>query len=202
MTSTPCRVPECKNPSCSLKHQLCAGHLHRLYQGKGLGGAEFPPRTIPLIKSCQRCGKAFSARTTGVLNRKRFCGSMCAGVGLGTTRSDLLPSEHPTTIDIAWAAGLYEGEGSAGDTKATRTNSRADTLAKVGQKDPWILHRLKALFGGHIYRYRLKGGEFFYVWQVHGTLARGFLMTIYSRLSPRRRTQVRIALGHQSQGAA
>jgi hypothetical protein len=60
----------------------------------------------------------------------------------------------------------------------------------VAQKDTWILERLKALFGGTIG----STNPGMSAWQIHGARARGFLFTIYSLLSPRRKVQVRKAL--------
>ena len=112
---------------------------------------------------------------------------------LGMTRKYLLPTKHPTTLDIAWAAGIYEGEGTCD------LGSTAHTC--ISQKDREILDRLRALFGGKITAKISKtpGGrvtdEPIYLWQMSGALARGFLMTIYTFLSARRKTQVRSALG-------
>jgi hypothetical protein len=92
-------------------------------------------------------------------------------------------TEHPGSLDIAWAAGIYEGEGWVQLNNTTR--------AAVGQKDVWLLERLKALFGGSIYS---AGNGREHVWAISGSRARGFLFTIYCFLSPRRREQVRKAL--------
>jgi hypothetical protein len=90
--------------------------------------------------------------------------------------------EHPTTVDIGWAAGFFEGEGSVG--------FQASPVAKVGQKDAWPLERLQRLFGGSFAKTSWGGLQ----WSLHGSQARGFLLTIYSLLSPRRRAQVREVL--------
>lgn len=111
---------------------------------------------------------------------------------LGKSLPSLAPTEHPTLLDIAWAAGIYEGEGCV-------TRHKYGGGVRVGQKEPWILHRLRALFGGHI------GGQFQHhtnawsagsrvnTWDLSGPRARGFLMTIYPFLSPHRRAQIRAA---------
>lgn len=87
---------------------------------------------------------------------------------------------HPTALDIAWAAGIYEGEGSAGYSGVS-----------VGQRDTWILERLRDLFGGTV-RYD-RSVELWY-WYVSGARGRGFLMTVYMFLSPWRREQARRAI--------
>jgi hypothetical protein len=94
---------------------------------------------------------------------------------------------QPLALDIAWAAGIFEGEGSVGFN-----NSSAS--AAVAQKDSWLCVKLQELFGGSINYY--EGGNppirpcMYYRWQVHGSRARGFLMTIYAFLSPRRKGQI------------
>ena len=80
-----------------------------------------------------------------------------------------------TIKDIAWAAGIYEGEGTFSSGKS----------ARVTQKDPWLVYRLKDLFGGTI---SVHNG--YYYWTVCGSDARGFLLSIFSFLSPRRRAQI------------
>ena len=93
-------------------------------------------------------------------------------------------------LDIAWAAGIYEGEGDVSQTQ------KLFRIA-VNQKDPWILHRLRTLFGGSVKKYvtrgYLKHCEF-YRWCLHGPRARGFAMTIWHFLSPRRKGQIRPGL--------
>lgn len=86
--------------------------------------------------------------------------------------------------DIAWAAGIFEGEGTAGHWDGS-------TKVHVVQKGDWLPLRLQALFGGGIY-FKSKGR--YALWSLGGPRARGFLLTIFPFLSPRRREQVRRAL--------
>jgi hypothetical protein len=102
---------------------------------------------------------------------------------LGYCKPGLEATEHPSTRDIAWAAGIFEGEGSV-------SSARSCILA-IEQKDPWILWRLKALFGGNVYRRSTKE---IWGWQVSGARARGFMMTIFVFLSPRRKEQIKTVL--------
>ena len=104
-----------------------------------------------------------------------------------STRKYLLPTERVTTLDIAWAAGVYEGEGWIGGRSIAVT---------ISQKDRWLLDRLRALFGGHICSYPDKrdSTRTYHIWQVGGALASGFIQTIYKFLSPRRRKQALIAI--------
>lgn len=102
--------------------------------------------------------------------------------------------EHPTNLDIAWAAGIFEGEGWCGRTVRYKNGTGTGTRLSVGQKDRWLLDRLQALFGGTISVNHQRFGEFWY-WRLSGPRCRGFLMTIYKFLSPRRKAQARNALG-------
>lgn len=97
---------------------------------------------------------------------------------------------QPTIRDIAWAAGLFEGEGCA--LYGTQT-----TRVSVSQNGRWVLDKLSTLFGGAV---RMGGTNNRlsknpqWVWIVSGARARGFGLTIYSFLSPRRKEQMLRAL--------
>jgi hypothetical protein len=95
-------------------------------------------------------------------------------------------------LDIAWAAGVYEGEGTV------RSRHKRTIEMSVAQKDVWLLERLRDLFGGTIYQSKSqnsRGTKYTIAfWNLYGTRARGFLMTIYSFLSPRRRDKIREVL--------
>lgn len=93
-------------------------------------------------------------------------------------------TKSPTTFDIVWAAGIFEGEGSSRYSCGT-------THVTVPQKDPWILYRFQEFFGGHISQRKTNN---IHTWSISGTRARGFLMTIYSFMSPRRKEQIKAAL--------
>lgn len=108
----------------------------------------------------------------------------CAKISLGLMRLSmrsgrLAPTEKATSNDIRWAAGFYEGEGSVHCQNGN---------AHISQKDPWMLERMKALFGGAIYKEKSRE---LYVWNICGARARGFLQSIYGLLSPRRQKQIR-----------
>ena len=104
----------------------------------------------------------------------------------GRMKPGLEATVSPTTHDITWAAGLFEGEGSV----ASRGQC---AVAQMSQKDVWVLQRFKELFGGSISAYTCNGDRQTAMnkWMISGARARGFLMTIYGRLSPRRKEQVR-----------
>ena len=102
---------------------------------------------------------------------------------VGRPRTTMVAIVSPTARDIAWAAGLYEGEGYCG------FSNRTMKLA-LSQKDPWILHRLRCLFGGSVWVNPTEGTGRVSQWRIFGARAHGFALTIYSYLSPRRRIQV------------
>ena len=153
---------------------------------------------------CQGCGKRYTVKRVGGWRTRRFCGQSCwmkhrhatTHYRIGWVKPGLDPTERPTVRDIEWVAGVYEGEGSCGHA---RGSSGGTTHATVGQTDKteWLVRRLQALFGGSVYRSSRKRGNPNFdarSWHIHGARARGFLMTIYFRLSPRRQAQLRKAL--------
>jgi len=87
-----------------------------------------------------------------------------------------------TSLQIAWAAGIYEGEGSCGWTGRHKNCQEAIIV----QKDRWLLEKFVELFGGRISTHGSCSK-----WKVTGPTARGFLMTVYTFLSPRRKEQVK-----------
>lgn len=110
-----------------------------------------------------------------------------SGVAIGwkkTQRSTRVPS----LLDLAWAAGIWEGEGSICASKT----GRFSFSTRVIQKDKWILLRLQELFGGSI-GVHSRSSDCHHLC-VSGTRARGFIYTIFTFLSPRRRAQVRTVL--------
>lgn len=121
-----------------------------------------------------------------------------SGVGRGgpgiprPVKESMLATEHPTTLDIAWAAGIFEGEGHA-DNSAYKSGGLS-TRVKIAQKERWILDRLRARFGGSVFE-TTSYKHSYPQWQVAGVLARGFLFTIFTFLSPHKRLQVKRALG-------
>jgi hypothetical protein len=97
--------------------------------------------------------------------------------------------------DIAWAAGFYEGEGSVSAPTAKDRTQRV----QITQKTRWSLDKMVQLFGGKVYFYsypatNTRPGREYFHYSLHGPAARGFLMTIFSFLSPRRREQITKAL--------
>lgn len=91
----------------------------------------------------------------------------------------LEPTKVPTAMDVAWSAGIYEGEG------CCQCSGRGRFGLRVTQKDPEILYRLRDWFGGSITRQGVCK-----VWLACGDRARYFIALIYPFLTARRRFQV------------
>ena len=107
---------------------------------------------------------------------------------------------HPTTLDIVWAAGIYEGEGCV--SRKGEGGMRTEVVC-VSQKHRWILDRLCAFFGGSVGISHYGAGSRYakhelFVWNICGARARGFLMTVYQFLSPHRRLRAKQVLGESS----
>ena len=99
-------------------------------------------------------------------------------------RPDLDATKTPTEIDVAWSAGIYEGEGHCrlcGKTKRGLS-------AAVVQKDPELLYRLRDWFGGRVGVHNAKQGT--HVWECNGDRCRLFLALIYGFMTARRRQQI------------
>jgi hypothetical protein len=155
-----------------------------------------------VMKPCHKCGKEMRAERAGTLRERKFCSRHCSAARPlhHRHRANLkrFPAiEHPTMMDIGWAAGLYEGEGSV----AKRQNAPA-LMVTIPQVDRWILDRMARLFGGsvffHSYAEKREGPSKgtirkFYRWFVNGPRAMAFMLTIYSFLSPRRKMQFQMA---------
>ena len=111
---------------------------------------------------------------------------------MGKVNAYLAATLSPTALDIAWAAGVFEGEGCA----QRRKDALNGLSVVICQKEPWILHRLRDRFGGSL-RFNCPnsgiaprtGSKRICRWVITGTRARGFLMTIYRFLSPHKQAQ-------------
>jgi hypothetical protein len=100
-------------------------------------------------------------------------------------------TKRPTRLDIAWAAGVFEGEGNA---HRSQNNERV----VVVQKDRWLCDELQNFFGGGICSKARDNGiwpkTYFFQWQLSGKRAEEFLLAVYPFLSPRRKRQVEVTL--------
>lgn len=92
------------------------------------------------------------------------------------------------TIDVAWAAGFLEGEGSFGYSGTARVSA-----AQV-QKEP--IDRLVSLFGGRTYLRETRGFSTLpiWVWQLDARKSIQVMMTLYALMSPKRRDEIERAL--------
>jgi hypothetical protein len=105
---------------------------------------------------------------------------------------------HPgnvTPIDVAWLAGLVEGEGNIS------VNGRSLTI-RIKMTDHDVILRAAGLLEGKIYPTPVPDGQKpQWLTQVKGSLAAAWAMTLYPWLGIRRRQQVRDGLAHwRSQG--
>lgn len=93
------------------------------------------------------------------------------------------------TVDIAWLAGLLEGEGSF------RMSGRSIAIS-VSMTDRDVIDRAATLMRGRVFALRAHLPHYKPPWraQVKGPRAAGWMMTIYELLGMRRRQQVGHAL--------
>lgn len=106
---------------------------------------------------------------------------------------NILVEYKPTATDIAWAAGIYEGEGHASSGGKGSYGGR--TIAIVSQKDPELLYRLRSMFGGRIEMTRANTDKFLHKWVIYGDYARSFFALIWPYMTARRRGQIEKANG-------
>jgi hypothetical protein len=99
-------------------------------------------------------------------------------------------SSAATMIDIAWLAGLVEGEGNIS------VNGRSFTI-RIKMTDHDVILRASNLLGGKVYPSPVpKNRRPQWLTQVKGATAAGWAMTLYPWLGVRRRQQVRDAVAH------
>jgi|SRR5207302_1628726 len=98
-------------------------------------------------------------------------------------KSSLDASLPPSDENIAWLAGIYEGEGSV---HYTRHHGR-HVFVQIGQKDRWILDKIRAFVGGGI---SYNSHTRIHLLQLYGERAKLFLWLIYPYLSPHRQQQI------------
>jgi hypothetical protein len=104
-------------------------------------------------------------------------------------RQGLDAVRRPTAIEVAWAAGIYEGEGSC----VTAGEKRNSFDVRICQKDPELLYRLRDLFGGSVKSYDRKfNGVVRPIshWKISGDRGRTFIGVIYPFLTARRKEQI------------
>ena len=98
-------------------------------------------------------------------------------------KPELEATKIPTATDIAWSAGIYEGEG----TCRLCGHTKRGFMVTVPQKDPELLYWLRDWFGGSIRGLNKSGCH---SWEICGDRARIFIALIYEFLTARRKGQV------------
>jgi hypothetical protein len=99
-------------------------------------------------------------------------------------KPELDATKVPNEIDIAWAAGIYEGEGHCrlcGHTKR-------GFMVQIVQKDPELLYRLRDWFGGSVSGVRK--GNSCHSYDICGDRARIFIALVYKFMTVRRKAQI------------
>lgn len=95
--------------------------------------------------------------------------------------------KSPNLIDIGFAAGFFEGEGSI--------SLQQGLQVKIGQNDREVLDKIRDYFGGKVYGpYKGPTGNEHYYLTISKERAIGFLLTIFTLLSRSRREQIKGAL--------
>lgn len=98
----------------------------------------------------------------------------------------------PSKQDVAWAAGIFEGEGWSGSNIGkAKAQLGASPQVKVQMTDLEPPERLFRLFGGGFHRKSrdTRAKKPVYCWSASGERARQFLRDIFPYLSPRRQSQ-------------
>lgn len=94
-------------------------------------------------------------------------------------------------LDLGWAAGFLEGEGSFVVCGRYGGTDRGIVL-RAGQNEIEPLEKLKRLFGGHI----SQGADRHYSWGLTGHKAFGLAMTLWTLMGQRRRGQIEACIEH------
>lgn len=104
----------------------------------------------------------------------------------------------PTTLELAWAAGLIEGEGTFNRTGGKHPTIHTERIG-VRQVNRECIDRLQRLFGGSVNpvdysKNPISKATILWHWGVYGARARGVMQTLYAFFSQQRRQQIRRAL--------
>jgi len=94
-----------------------------------------------------------------------------------------------TTQQLEWAAGFMEAEGCF-------HHSKRQIIIAAAQVKEGPLEKLQAMFGGHLYVKNQKNGNKnkCQVWQETNQRAAEISMTLFCLLSPKRQTEIKLAL--------
>lgn len=107
------------------------------------------------------------------------------------------PTVEATEVDVAWAAGFLEGEGTFCGSPAGENPARpgykigGDTCVKAAQVNVEPLYRLQVLFGGSVRLQQRRGigRQEIYLWCISARKARRCIDLVLPYLSGRRHDQ-------------
>jgi len=98
-------------------------------------------------------------------------------------------------LDMAWLAGLLEGEGSF--VLNRRSNGKCDVRIQIAMSDEDVISRVALLLTKGKYRiWDRKGYKMQFLLRVTGTRAAGWMMTLYGLMGLRRRERIRELLAY------
>lgn len=148
-------------------------------------------RAAPRKRTCERCGAEYLRPPTLAdwqWNRRRFCSRRC----LHLVDPVATP---PLTHEVAWAAGLYEGEGTAG-----LFGKRVTTAVAILMTDLEPLERCRDALGlGYVEgpsRIR-EGWKPIYAWRIsRAAEIVAFFDAVWPFISERRKEQARPLVAH------
>lgn len=198
----------CSVEGCQVRSRRrgwCAKHYARW---KRCGDPNKVLNEINIGKKCSALVCKKNATTKG------FCGAhyitwgrygdpLTRNQNLGKERNNTKKAtKSPTLLEIAWAAGFYEGEGNCRANGKFKSGKLRSASVHIYQRDIEPLEKMLVLFGGRICKTKRNNNRRLGIntkdghsWYLSGSRARGFAMTMYVFLTTRRKLQIRKTLG-------
>lgn len=106
----------------------------------------------------------------------------------GVEKPDTVSSRPATLMDLAWAAGFLEGEGSF-------VTNGPHAVVQAFQVELEPLERIRSFFGGRLTHQKRRGNrQDIWIWRANGPRARSIMYTLWPLLSVKRREQIRRVL--------
>lgn len=102
-----------------------------------------------------------------------------------------------TSREIAWLAGLLEGEGCFSLTKGSVTVQVTMTDRDIVERSAWLVGAPSV--GTHATSHTKRGHQVCYRWTLCGSSAAAWMMTIYPFMGERRRATIRARLARWKQ---